>query len=445
MDRNSHERAGTRLSAASAGALLTLTSLLVACGAEPTAPSVSPPPTEAPAEPVAAVTVTPTLTRTEVPSLDPTPIAPTSSILIGPAGVDDRGEPRQSVDPLVFQALLQARRFEDLCREIGALQDAFEADVTRERWPMEAFEAFNAVFPSSWELHDAWVEATPDCFAAHAARGTFLQAIGLTIRGRATVDRVASANLELMGELLARSEADLRRALELRPRLVAVVATLEAVLSATGRTDEVVVVFDEALRTCPDCLELRLAHLRNSRARWGGEVGRIQAVIDGVEASRRPGLGMFTGYLHYDECYELRTARRYDEALAACTSAVDASGYWRYFFERGRVRRAMGDTEGALTDLDRALADRPRAAGPMLERVQALVTLGRSREAAEQLAMLAHLIPDDDRASRLGVRLAPDIARQREEATSTGRLDEAAALGRILHDILLPSDPSRPE
>ena len=391
---------------------------------------------------------TPTVAPPDAPvvvALDPSPIAVPSGLpMIGEASNDALGEPLSSADSLGFQSLFHARRFGDLCAHITSLQDQFEADVTRERWPIDALESFNTVSAESGELLDAWVAATPDCFAAYSARGVYLYALGMTQRGTAPGAGTSPTQFALMRSTLERAQNDLRRAIELRPRVVDAAIALTALFGALSEPDSASAVYATAISACPDCLELRIGYMRALRPRWGGDPTQMHAVIASADSSRRAGLRVLDGYADYDRCYELRGARRYADSIAACDQAISAAPYWRYYFERGRSRRALGDQVAALADLDEALRLRPQTPGAMIERSQVLEALDRDREAAEQLAVVAHLIPDDPRSIAGGRRLAPAITQLLETARSAGHPDEVLALQQVLHDIMLPQAPGRP-
>ena len=377
--------------------------------------------------------------------LAPAPIAvPEELPMVGLEGTDARGEPLRSAEMLGFQALLRARRFDDLCTYVTTLEDDFESDVTHESWPIQALEAFDAPYADAAALHDAWVAATPECWAAYAARGHYLSAMGFAERGDAWAADTAPEALDAMAEYFVRAADDFDRSLAMRPRQVAAPIALLDIASALGDRASVRAIYAEAIGSCPDCMELRFAYLRNVRPRWGGEPVEIEATLAAVDARRRRGLEVFRAYADYDRCYELRSARLYDEALAACDSALAAEPYWRYFVERGSVRRARSELIEALADLDRALEVRPRASGAMIERVAVLADLERNAEAAEQLQLVVHIAPEEVRLMRRGSALASWIIAERESARASGRTAGAEHFDAILYDVLLPEDPRRP-
>ena len=263
--------------------------------------------------------------------------------MVGREGTDTRGEPLRSAEMLGFQSLFRARRFEDLCTYVTTLEDDFENDVSHESWPIQALEALSTPMPDGAALHDAWVRAMPECWAAYAARGHYLSAVGFAQRGDEWAADTSAPQFAAMADSFARAEIDLRRSLAMRPRQVAAPIRLLDIASARSDRAMLQAVYRDAIAGCPDCLELRFAYLRNVRPRWGGEPGDVEAVLAGVDASRRRGLEVFRAYAEYDRCFEFRSARRYDEALAACDGAVASEPYWRYFVERGSVHRARGE------------------------------------------------------------------------------------------------------
>lgn len=376
--------------------------------------------------------------------LAPAPIpVPTSLPMVGSEGTDERGEPLRSADMLGFQSLFQARRFTELCAYITELEEDFERDVTHESWPIQALQSFSVPNPEHRAIHDAWIAEMPDCWAAHAARGYYTASVGFAQRGERSAMNTPREAFAAMGVSLSRAAVDLSRSLEMRPRQVAAPVELLDIATAMSDPASLHAVYDAAIASCPDCLELRIDYLRNLRPRWGGAPGEIEAALATVDSSRRPGLSVLRGYLDYDLCYELR-GHDDDAALAACDRAVATAPYWRYLVERGTVHRVRGEMNEALADFDRVLAVRPRAAAAMTERVRVLEELHRYAEAAEQLALVVHIAPEDAALIARGQELAPWIAAQRDTARAQGRTADAEHWDAILFDVLPPGHPLRP-
>ena len=119
-------------------------------------------------------------------------------------------------------------------------------------------------------------------------------------------------------------------------------------------------------------------------------------------------------------------------------------------------RLAAGDAEGALADLERALAIAPDDEDALLTRVEALIAAGRGREAAEAAAQLASRrrpVRDERRLAQLTARAAlavtggGDLAALAQRAAAVpvdcaAKLDYANALAahgdyeRALPDLL---------
>ncbi len=359
-------------------------------------------------------------------------------------GVDAYGEPLEVPHGAGFRALLLARRFEDLCAHVTSLQESFESDVTRERWPYEAIEGISAVSPSASGIFDEWIAATPDCFVAHASRGYFLFRLGAAQRGTATAARTPPARFAAARVTNTRAEVDLRRALELRPRVVIAATALITMLASLSEGDGSRDVFDAAIRQCPDCMEPRIAYLRAMRPRWADDQSQVTAVLDAVDASRRPALAVLEAFPDYDDCFELRTANRLEDALVACNAAIAARPHWRWYLERGRVHEARADHDRALSDFDEALRLRPNNYSVLTERVDALIELDRREEAIDQLASLAQAAPMDPRVPNLARRIIPDLYQRimREHRTPGHQAEEARAR-QILEDVLPPGDQQR--
>ena len=121
----------------------------------------------------------------------------------------------------MLRSLLRAKRYADLTRHFEDFQAAFESNPRNEYWPTDAADAFSTADPELLPQLDAWVMASPDSFAPHLARGAYWVDAGYARRGARWASETHQSNFEAMEDAHQRAMANLEKALEICPKLVA--------------------------------------------------------------------------------------------------------------------------------------------------------------------------------------------------------------------------------
>jgi tetratricopeptide (TPR) repeat protein len=307
--------------------------------------------------------------------------------MLGLAGTDPWGYPRDTADRVGLLSLLKHARYADLTRYIESFQADFEQDFHKEFWILDALDAFSTPDVSLEPLLDAWVKESPGSFAPHAARGVYFRAAGMARRGTAWAKDTSQEQLAGMRQFIDRATPELARALELRPRLMA--ANRQQIL--TGQLERgkksLRPFVDAAIAACPACFQIRAVYLFSITPRWGGSHEAMKAFAEEAqpELSKNPRLALLKGYADMDRCEQLHLDKRLDEALGACNEALKAGLDWYFLYDEGRVLAAQEKPAEALAAFNRALEIRPQAVDVLTARARALVALGRMEDAGRDV------------------------------------------------------------
>ncbi len=324
------------------------------------------------------------------------PVPLPTTIMSGPDGRDADGYPLKQVDRAAVRALLHHRRFADLSRHLEQLQSDFEADRTREYWPIDAADAFDSAEAELGASLDAWVAATPASFAPYLARGTYWAAAAYARRGGRWAAETAREDLALMSEAVAKARADLEKARAIRPKLVAAERRLIIALRFTGDHAGSRAALERALRACPGCFQVRVAYLIQLQPRWGGSHEEMLAFAKAAKrAASNPKLRLLAGYVDLDKANVLAHAEKLDEALVVVGRACALGEHWEFLKERAYLRRRLKQLDAALADLDRAAALRPGHPDVLRERAAANADLRRWDAAARDLVAAIRVRPTD--------------------------------------------------
>lgn len=330
------------------------------------------------------------------PAATPAPAPPAPPIervlpLVGDIGAVDRfGYPTAFVDRVALQAMLREGRFAELTAALEAAQSRFEADWHHEYWPHDAVEAFKPD-PTFGPLFDAWVAHAPTSFAPYAARGTWLCMLGLEARGGRLASDTTDEQFAAMHALHDRGVADLRHALHIRPRAIAVSRVLIVLGTRSNDVVDTEAVMRAAAPACPECVHIRVAYMIDLQPRWGGSYEEMEAfAAESMKNGNNARLGVLAGYVAYERASETNDPQQERLLLDEAIGHGEASDFYR---SRAAVRTKLRDEGGALADLRKVVELRPAVA---LNHAALAVQLARLKNwrDAEQELRLAEALDD---------------------------------------------------
>jgi tetratricopeptide (TPR) repeat protein len=298
----------------------------------------------------------------------------------------------------LLSALLRHRQFERLERFVSYYQDEFEADFRKEYWPQAALEAFGIPDPTFAPLLDAWAHRAPTSFAAFAARASYRDGLAWYYRGQDYAAETSEAQFQKLKELHHLALQDLKRALELRPKLVAAHTMKLSILNADGSADaKIEQVLKDGLKVCPQCFEIRARYLVSLTPRWGGSYAAMQRYTKGLAPlfAQNPKLKVLGGFADSDRCKVLRHEHKLSEAHVACDAALSFGDDPRSLTGKLRILKEQERYAEMLPYADRALRISPENHDPLRLRYNARLKIKDYLGAARDLALLRQLQPTE--------------------------------------------------
>jgi tetratricopeptide (TPR) repeat protein len=133
-------------------------------------------------------------------------------------------------------------------------------------------------------------------------------------------------------------------------------------------------------------------------------------------ADSNPEMYFLFGNIYHDQGWRLRREKRFEEALALFSRAIEYGEQTDFFQERARTYLDLHEPELALADADQGVLLSPTAADPYRVRATVQVNLGDWEAARRDIAMAERLSPDDPDirswykwASQRALRLGHDV------------------------------------
>lgn len=288
----------------------------------------------------------------------PAPL-PSALPLVEREGKDAYGYPRSYVDGPALRSLLEHDRFTDLTRYMEQFQREFEADPSKELWPIRAVESFDSAAPELLPKLDAWVAATPDSFAPYAARGAHWVAVAWARRGGKWARETPEENFRGMRAAAVPARRDLEHALSLAPKLVAALRQLVTLATPTSERALAESSLLRAEKVCPSCFSVYTRFLIGLEPRWGGSYRDMDDFAARAPVARNARLKLLQGYADMDRSDVALDAEKLDDALSFASHACALGPHWDFLLQRAEVLLKRNDLEHALADLDKAVELRP--------------------------------------------------------------------------------------
>ena len=360
----------------------------------------------------------------------PAPL-PTERPMMGREGTDPSGYPLDQPDQGALLRLLMEERYDDLTRYMESYQDDFEADVRKEYWPVHAFDAFASANPKLTPRLSAWREQAPDSYAPLLAQAIHALARGWHARGTDLAGETHAARMSVMHEHHTEAQESAQAALAINPRLMAawrVLINTSMTMGAGVQQREA--LLERALDQCPQCYRVRATHMIGLRPRWGGstQLMTLFARKSASQADQNPRLEWMLAYPDWQACDLLVRAKKFDEALPHCNSALEAGPIPDVFDDLVRIHNARREREAGAQALLRWVELHPLVdRNTMRNRSVWLHNQGYCAQSSEQLLIVARRNPVD---KQLAEMIPSRVTCLMHEASFYARKGDAAAVRR---------------
>jgi tetratricopeptide (TPR) repeat protein len=370
------------------------------------------------------------------------PDVPSERPFVGGDGEDAYGYPLRTADRTALLHLLRLGMFEELEKYSVEYQKDFEADPRKEYWPIDAFESFDNADPSLGPLLDEWVEKRPASWAPWLARGSYRAALGWFHRGEKKSLETSWGQSAAMRREFEAARSDLRKALELEPKLIAAHRQLIIMGTTSLDMDERVRNLEAALAVCPTCFQVRVAHIYGLRPIWGGSFQEMDefAASAQTHADQNPRLRLLAGYVALERCRSSANEKKLEEAAAHCAELAPHA-HWEFEMQRARLFLFQKKYGEALELLDRAVAQRPQDLNLLRDRTWALEGLDRWEELGETTLAIRRQDVTDPQRAEIASHAIEVLLWAVGRESSARRFDEA----RKLVNLVLAIHPGHPQ
>ena len=278
-----------------------------------------------------------------------------------PASDYDLGYPRKTADQLAIRDMLRTRSYNVLDTLLLAYADSAWRDFRLEYRLLDAYDAFSVAAQSLEPLLDDFVSYLPDSPAPRFARAAYYIESARHARGTRWAHETSDDQFARMNQYFEKAGADIQEGYRLAPcSFLAYYLTMRAT-QAYGATEASRASLDEALAVYPYSFLLRSMHMYNLVPRWGGSYEAMEQFAREADGlwDRNPRLQSLHGFAHWDRGVVYWADRDTTSALLEHANALVFGDLWQFRLEMGKLNYRIDKYHEALSNLDRALAQRP--------------------------------------------------------------------------------------
>jgi tetratricopeptide (TPR) repeat protein len=301
--------------------------------------------------------------------------------------------------------LLREGQFNELDRRFTAIQVAYEHRRLSDEDLRAAFRVFYATDASLEPAYQAWVEASPQSYVAHVARGIYYKKVGQERRGTDVIARTSDTQLDGMDHAYAIASEEFTASAPLTAKPLLSFFHAIDISTSAGDREESRRLLDRALAVDPRTFIVREKYMASLETRWGGSVDEMKEFLAACRHAK-----LSRAHLH-----ELEASVAEDEG-------------WTLQFQAGNAAAAKAAYLRAAK-LDRKNSCRP--CGPIAKAAGAAFDSGDFNGAIELYSKVLKQWPDagEIRAHRGLSRLQiNDVAGALEDLNGAAALNDPFAM-----------------
>jgi tetratricopeptide (TPR) repeat protein len=306
----------------------------------------------------------------------------------------DLGYPTNTYDRLYVRNYVREGQYDFLDTLLMVYADSVRRDYRVEYRMFDLYNAFDVADTTLKPFLDTWVAERPQSANARLVRATWLTAVGEQIRGEDVSANTDRSKFRSLHDYLDLAKADVQAAHAIDPcSLVGYHILMLAAAHDNGNTALSRQLMEQALTIQPYSFLMRARHMYNLRPRWGGSYRKMDDLAQQADSfiARNPRLRALHGFSVWDRADESERSKDTLTALAQYDSSLAFGDFWQFNLDRGQYMYRLDHPEAALTNLERALAQRPQHVDVLAYLARVHYELGRlARGRAEERATHYH-------------------------------------------------------
>jgi tetratricopeptide (TPR) repeat protein len=329
--------------------------------------------------------------------------------------------------------LLRNREFDVLTRIIETRNQRALADPKEEWEFVRVIDAFEIRDDSLADEFDDWIQASPNSFAPLLASAQHRFVLAFLERGTRYARETTREQFEAMSMQIDLMREDLDAAFRNEPRVSEIYALMIDAARANGSQAECGNAAKAGLEVMPASLRIRTALASCRLPRWGGRYSQVDAIAEAAEPFMvdNPELAALHGYVDWDKARDTEGA----PAIRHLDAALTAGAYWLFYRDRADEYRRAKRFKESLEDVDAAIELAPDDPDLLVDRMYALLPLGRNDEIPGIIELVEAIDPMNTSlpgfkkyALQSATVDAYDLQKNSDNASSIERLNEAIAI-----------------
>lgn len=296
-----------------------------------------------------------------------------------------------------LRTLFEARRFAELSDQLAAIEQSFAQNPREEYRLTGAYWALAKMREDYRPLLDTWVDARPGDPAPYLARASYLYELGRDKRGTAWASKTSKENFAAMRVYFQDALVDLRRAVEINPRLLQAHLLRIAIENIDGDEEREDLLFNQAREFFPDSSQLYKRMMWAKLPRWGGSYARMEEIADEARQhlDSNPELILLYAEIYLDQAWYRERDKHHQQALVLIDKALAYGGSASVYEERARSLLSMQRLPEAFADINRSIHLNPGNHETYHRRSVINYRMGNIDKAVEDAMTAWKLAPND--------------------------------------------------
>jgi tetratricopeptide (TPR) repeat protein len=179
--------------------------------------------------------------------------------------------------------LLSHAQYAALDKRLAAVQSDYDHGGIDDVQLREVFRGFYFTTPTLAKNFDEWVQAFPESYVAHLARGIYYKKVGQERRGDKSSSETSADQFAGMTQALERASADLELSMTLDAKPLLSFLHRINIHQLHGAGSNARVLLDRSIKIDPHNFVVRFAYLTALQTAWGGSTAEMRAFYDESE------------------------------------------------------------------------------------------------------------------------------------------------------------------